>query len=232
MRYTTVLFDADGTLFDFLRAEKEALHETLVAFGITPDEERIATYSAINDGLWKALERGEIEKDVLRLKRFELFCEKYGFDCDIPKMAALYTNNLAKKGHLIDGAADLCQKLYGKVRLYIVTNGIDFVQKGRMAVSGIKDFFETVFISGEIGIEKPDVKYFEHVASHIENFSKKDTLIVGDSLTSDIKGGIAFGIDTCWYNPKEKDIPEGMKITYTVKNFGEIYDIITGESEN
>ena len=232
MRYTTVLFDADGTLFDFLRAEKEALSETLLAFGITPEEERIKAYSAINDRLWKALERGEIEKDVLRLKRFELFCEKYGFIRDIPKMASLYTDNLATKGHLIDGADMLCRKLYGKVRLYIVTNGIDFVQKGRMAVSGIKDFFDAVFISGEIGIEKPDVKYFEHVASHIENFSKKETLIVGDSLTSDIKGGIAFGLDTCWYNPIRKETPEDMKITYITKNFDEIYDIIVTESEN
>ena len=114
MKYTTILFDADGTLFDFLRAEKEALCETLIAFGITPNEERISSYSAINDGLWKALERGEIEKEVLRYRRFELFCNKYGFDCDVIKMSSLYTDNLSTKGHLIDGAKELCQKLYGK----------------------------------------------------------------------------------------------------------------------
>jgi len=232
MKYTTVLFDADGTLFDFSRAEKEALCETLLSFDIIPNDERVSVYSEINDRLWKALERGEIEKDVLRYKRFELFCEKYVFLCDVKKMASLYTDNLATKGHLIDGAADLCKRLFGKARLYIVTNGIGFVQKGRMARSGIKDFFDAVFISEEIGIEKPDVKYFEHVEAHIPDFSKEKVIIVGDSLTSDIKGGIAFGIDTCWYNPKGKDIPEGMKITYTVKNFDEIYGIITGESEN
>ena len=231
MKYTTVLFDADGTLFDFLRAEKEALCETLLTFGITTDDERISAYSEINDGLWKALERGEIEKDVLRYKRFELFCEKYGFVCDIKKMAFLYTDNLATKGHLIRGAAKLCKSLYGKVKLYIVTNGIDFVQKGRMARSGIGEYFEKSFISGEIGYEKPDVKYFEYVADHIDGFDKEKTLIVGDSLTSDIKGGIYFGIDTCWYNPKGKSMPEEMNITYVASNFDEIYDVITDESE-
>lgn len=232
MKYTTLLFDADGTLFDFLAAEKEALTETLTAFGIEPSEERISAYSKINDGLWKALERGEIEKDVLRLKRFELFCEKYGFVCDIPKMAALYTDNLSTKGQLLSGAKELCEKLYKKANLYIVTNGIDFVQKGRMAVSGIGCFFDNVFISGEIGIEKPDVKYFEYVKSHIADFSKERTLIIGDSLTSDIKGGIAFGIDTCWYNPNGKEAPKEMDITYIASNFDEIYDIIIGKGEN
>ena len=231
MRYTTVLFDADGTLFDFLRAEKEALCETLLSFEIIPDDERIAVYSDINDGLWKALERGEIEKDVLRYKRFEIFCDKFGFVCDVKKMASLYTDNLSTKGHLIEGARELCRKLYGKARLYIVTNGIDFVQKGRMARSGISEYFEASFISGEIGYEKPDVKYFDYVAEHINGFDKKSTLIVGDSLTSDIKGGILFGIDTCWYNPKNKTVPNNMNITYITNDFDEIYAVISDENK-
>ena len=231
MRYNTVLFDADGTLFDFLRAEKEALCETLVEFDIEPLDERVESYSEINDSLWKALERGEIEKDVLRYKRFDMFCEKFGFIKDTKKMAIAYTDNLSRKGHLIDGASELCAKLSGKAKLYIVTNGIDFVQKGRMALSGISQYFEKSYISGEIGYEKPDVNFFLYVMNDIENFSKKDTLIVGDSLSSDIKGGIDFGIDTCWYNPKKKNAPDEMRITYTVESFDEIYKIITGESE-
>ncbi len=231
MKYTTILFDADGTLFDFLRAEKESLYETFLSFGIALDDAMIATYSEINDGLWKALERKEIEKDALRLKRFELFCEKCGFILDIPKISSLYTENLSTKGHLIVGAGELCKKLYKKARLYIVTNGIDFVQKGRMARSGISEYFEATFISGEIGCEKPDAKYFEYVSNRIDGFSKENTLIVGDSLTSDIKGGILFGIDTCWYNPKNKAVPDGMNITHVANNFDEIYKIITDESE-
>lgn len=231
MKYTTILFDADGTLFDFLHAEKEALCETFSSFGIDLDEERISSYSEINDGLWKALERGEIEKEVLRYKRFELFCKKHELNCDTAKISSLYTQNLSTKGHLIDGADDLCRNLYGKAKLYIVTNGIGFVQKGRMAKSGISKYFETTFISEEIGCEKPDVKYFDHVSEHIDGFNKNSTLIVGDSLTSDIKGGILFGIDTCWYNPKNKAVPDGMNITYVTGNFNEIYDVIMNESE-
>ena len=232
MKYTTLLFDADGTLFDFLLAEKEALAETLFSFKIEPTEEIVASYSEINDGLWKALERGEIEKDVLRYKRFELFCEKHGFVCDIKKMSEMYTDKLSTKGLLYDGAHELCRKLYNKARLYIVTNGIDFVQKGRMDLSGISNFFETSFISGEIGYEKPDTRFFEHVAKHIDGFDKSKTIIVGDSLSSDIKGGIAFGIDTCWYNPNGKPIPENMPITYVANNFENVYRILCGTGEN
>jgi len=231
MRYNTVLFDADGTLFDFLRAEKEALSETLIHFGIEPDNEKISVYSEINDALWKALERGEIKKDVLRYKRFELFCDTFGYKVDIKEMAALYTDNLSTKGHLIHGAAELCKKLYGKAKLYIVTNGIDYVQKGRMERSNISECFEDTFISGVIGCEKPDIKYFEYVSDNIPDFNKKNTIIVGDSLTSDIKGGIMFGIDTCWYNPKCKPNPSDMNITYTVSCLEDIYSIIVDESE-
>ncbi len=231
MKYTTILFDADGTLFDFLRAEDEALRETLRIYNIEPDDEKVSVYSAINDSLWKALERGEIEKNVLRYRRFEMFCEKYNFVCDYKKIAETYTSRLATKGCLIDGARELCDSLSGKVKMYIVTNGIDFVQKGRMAVSGMDKYFEEVFISESIGYEKPDVRYFEFVEKGIPNFSKRDALIVGDSLTSDIKGGIAFGIDTCWYNPNKKSTPENMEITYIADSFDNIYSIITGDGE-
>ncbi len=231
MRYDIALFDADGTLFDFARAEDESIRYTMSSFGIEPTDERVAKYSEINDGLWKALERGEIEKNVLLYHRFELFCQYYGFDADHKKMAQTYMNTLATKGHLIEGAEELIKKLFKKVKLYIVTNGVEFIQEGRYAVSGIGKYFDGKFISGVIGHEKPCIEYFEHVEKHIENFDRSRTIIIGDSLTSDIKGGINFGIDTCWYNPRHKNIPEEMKITYIVDNFDDIYSIITNESE-
>ena len=232
MRYTTILFDADGTLLDFSRSEDEAIRETMLAFDIVPDDERVCVYSEINDNLWKALERKEIEKEVLLYHRFELFCEHYGFVADAKKMAAEYMNNLSTKGYTIDGADELCEKLSGKVRMYIVTNGVEFIQNGRFARCPIEKYFEKRFISGVIGYEKPDVRYFECVASEIPSFEKDKTIIVGDSLTSDIKGGINFGIDTCWYNPKKKDIPVNMDITHVAFSFDDIYRVIIGESEN
>ena len=232
MRYTTILFDADGTLLDFSRSEDEAIRETMLAFDIVPSDERVSVYSEINDKLWKALERKEIEKEVLLYRRFELFCEHYGFLADAKKMAKEYMNNLSTKGYIINGADELCENLFGKVRMYIVTNGVEFIQNGRFARCPIEKYFEKRFISGVIGYEKPDVRYFESVAADISDFEKGKTLIVGDSLTSDIKGGINFGIDTCWYNPKKKEMPADMDITHVAFSFDDIYNIIIGESEN
>lgn len=234
MKYSILLFDIDGTLLDFLRAEDEALRETMTEFNITPDKEKVSTYSKINESLWKALERGEIEKSVLLYKRFELFCEHFGFLCDHRKMAESYTSNLSHKGYFLDGAKELCEKLHkcGKFKMYIVTNGVEFIQKGRYKASGITQYFDGNFISGVVGYEKPSEKYFEYVAEHIPNFDKSSAIIIGDSLTSDIKGGINFGIDTCWYNPLHKQAPEKMNITYNTDSFDEIYQILTSESEN
>ena len=231
MRYNTVLFDADGTLFDFLRCEDEALRDTLRGVGITPSDELVADYSVINDSLWKMLERGEIEKSVLLYRRFEIFCEKHGFVCDAKKMAKDYTLNLAEKAYLIDGAEALCARLDGKVRMYIVTNGVEYTQKRRYAKSGLERYFSGVFISGEIGYEKPSREYFDKVAQSIPDFNVADTLIVGDSLTSDIKGGINYGIDTCWYDPEGKTAPDDMKITRISRDYADIYEFITGEGK-
>lgn len=231
MRYDTILFDADGTLFDFHKSEYEAIKETFESFGIKADDELIADYSQINDSLWKMLERGEIEKQVLLYRRFEIFCEKYSFVADAKLMAKAYMENLSQKAYLIDGAEELCRTLYGKARIYIVTNGVEFIQKRRYAKSGLDKYFERAFISGEIGFEKPSTEYFECVAANIPEFDKSRALIVGDSLTSDIKGGINYGIDTCWYNPKGKPAPEGMNITHISADFSDIYKFITEERE-
>ncbi|MBO5939367.1 MAG: YjjG family noncanonical pyrimidine nucleotidase [Clostridia bacterium] len=227
-RYDTILFDADGTLLDFQRSEREALVEALSSFGIFADEEMIATYSKINDGLWKALERKEIEKEVLKYRRFELLFEVYGFHCDAKEVAKAYMQALSEKGYPIIGAKELCEALFGRVRMYIVTNGVGFIQRERQKRSGLSSFFHGVFISEDVGYEKPDRRYFEAVASSIDGFSKESALIVGDSLSSDIRGGIGFGIDTCWYNPRGITAPEEMakEITYTVQSFDEIKQLI------
>ena len=202
----------------------------MALFGINADDSMISKYSEINDSLWKALERGEIEKNVLLHKRFELFCEYYGFDRDSKKMAEAYTQVLSTKAYLLDGAEKLCADLYGKVKMYIVTNGLEFTQKGRFKKCAITKYFDDIFISGVIGFEKPDVKYFEKINKKI-NLDKEKTLIVGDSLSSDIKGGINFGIDTCWYNPDAKPVPKSYNITYCATTFNDIYRFITDESE-
>ena len=225
MKYDTILFDADDTLLDFKRAEREALKMTLEHFSLRADDEIISEYSKINDGYWKALERGDVTKEELRVRRFIDLCKYFCFDTEPAFMAREYEKNLSVASHIIDGADALCRDLAKKYRIYIVTNGIKEVQKGRLYGSAIKDHFIKAFISEEIGYEKPRLEFFEAVAKIIPDFDKSKTVIIGDSLSSDMKGGIGFGIDTCWYNPKNKEIPDGMDINYTVKSFDDIRNI-------
>lgn len=229
MKYSNVWFDADGTLFDFLRCEAEAVRETMAIFDITPTDALVSAYSEINDGLWKKLERREIEKSELVWRRFAIFCERFGFVADAKEMSRAYESLLATKCYLLDGAEALIHKLAPLVKLDIVTNGLAPVQRGRFAICPFRDCIDGLYISGEVGYEKPDVRYFEAVAADHKDFCREKTLIVGDSLTSDMRGGIRFGIDTCFYNPKGKDVPTDLPVTYVASSFDEIYRIITEE---
>lgn len=228
MRYTTVLFDADGTLFDFIRCEREALVLACRKNGVNIDEDGIKLYSKINEDCWKALERGEIDKESLRVKRFEDFGKAYGFSCNFDILSREYTDFLAEQNFLIDGAEEMLASLYGKCRMYIITNGIEYVQKSRFAKSPINKYFERLFISGEIGYEKPDVRFFDTVKNEIPDFDAAKTLVVGDSLTSDMKGGINAGLDCCFYSPTGNKEPSEMNIKYTVTKLSDIKEIVYG----
>lgn len=231
VRYGTVLLDADNTLFDFSRSEREAVADALGDFGFSCDDGIIDEYSKINRSLWEMLERGEIAKDRLRDERFEILFASRGFDLRCAKAVAdAYTLHLSQKAYLIDGAEELVREVSRDADLYIITNGIKGVQTPRFEASGLKRYFKGVFISEEVGFEKPDVRYFEAVARDIPNFCPERTLVVGDSLTSDIRGGINAGIDTCWFNPSGKSAIGGMNITYIVGKLSEIVNIIRGGS--
>lgn len=225
-KYKTLLFDADATLMDFHRSEHEAVSECLAFFGLPNDESIISKYSEINAGYWKMLERGEIEKDKLYPARWQSLVDFYGFDCKADDISNKYIERLATKSYLIDGAEELCRNLCGKFRMYIVTNGQKEIQKSRLFPSPIFKYFDGCFISEDIGYEKPSVNFFDAVTSQIEGYEPKSAIIIGDSLTSDMQGGINIGIDTCWYNPQGKMLPDNYKLTYIVKNFGEIEDIL------
>ena len=223
------LFQQFYNLVDTFVVGNFASNEAYAAVGVEVNGEMLDEYSRINDSLWKMLERGEIEKERLVYHRFELFYKKYGFDADARLTANEYTRTLSNKAYIIDGADGLCLSLYGKAKMYIVTNGIRSNQESRLALCGLMKYFDGAFISDIVGFEKPKVEFFDGVAAHIPELDRSRTVIVGDSLSSDIQGGINYSIDTCWYNPEGKCAPDRFtgKITSTVKNYNEMYIFLT-----
>ena len=228
MRYQTILFDADQTLLDFHRSEREALVAALRQCGVAADEDMIQTYSEINLATWKRLERGEITKTQLRTVRFADFIARYHLSMDVELLAERYLTALAAQSFLLGNALEVCRALAEHCRLYIITNGIASVQHGRFDHSPLAPYFEGCFISDEIGAEKPHKAFFDRVRERIPHFNAETTLVVGDSLTSDMAGGIAAGLDTCWFDPAGKEIPEGMPITYHVTRLEEVIPLVLG----
>ena len=222
-----VLFDLDDTLFDFHKAEKIALTKTLVHFGIDPTEETLALYSAINAAHWKRLELGEISREEVKVGRYRELFKTIGVECDPVKATAYYESMLAIGHYFMPGAPELLEELYGKYRLYIVSNGTAKVQEGRIGSSGIKKYMDGIFISQLLGANKPDKQFFDICFAEIPDFSLSETVIIGDSLSSDIKGGINAGITTVWFNPKGIENDNDIKPDYTIKELSEVPGLLS-----
>lgn len=226
MAYHIALIDADNTLLDFSRSEHEALCDCLRRRGLPCHREITDRYAKINDDHWKQLERGEITREFLRINRFAQFFREHGFAFDAEAMAEDYMATLSTKSYLMDGALEFCRHLYGKCRMFIITNGNTSVQKGRFNPCPLAPMFEDCFISEEMGCSKPEKLFFDRVASMIPGFDPRSTLVIGDSLSSDIRGGINAGLDTCWYNPLKKPLPSELPVTYVAHHFDEIEKIV------
>ena len=222
-----VLFDLDDTLFDFHKAEKIALTKTLVHFGIDPTEETLALYSTINAAHWKRLELGEISREEVKVGRYRELFETIGVECDPVKATAYYESMLAIGHYFMPGAPELLEELYGKYRLYIVSNGTAKVQEGRIGSSGIKKYMDGIFLSQVLGANKPDKQFFDICFAEIPDFSLSETVIIGDSLSSDIKGGINAGIITVWFNPKGIENDNDIKPDYTIKELSEVPGLLS-----
>ena len=220
--YTWLLFDADGTLLDFAKAERAALIAALAAHGVTADDEIITAYSAINDAIWKQIETGEFDRAQLNRTRFSRLAQRFGFAYDADQLGRDYFARMAEQGHLIDGALELCRALKPRYSLCIVTNGTASVQHGRLDGTPLLACMDGLFISEELGAEKPSPAFFDAVEAAIPGFDRARALVIGDSLTSDIAGGIVAGIDTVWYNPAGKTAPADRTPNYTVANYDEL----------
>lgn len=229
--YDYLLFDVDNTLLDFDRAEHDALTDSLTSFGFPTDEALIAAYSAINDRHWKMLERGEIDRATLSWRRFEVFGEECGLkSMDAHAFCESYVENLSHKIFLMDGALEVCRTLAERYTLCAITNGNTAVQHGRFDPSPLRPLFDGVFISDEMGVNKPSRAYFERVQEALGGAEPSRMLVIGDSLTSDIAGGVAFGTDTCWVCSRREKwgdaAARGLHPTYTIAHLRELLDIL------
>ena len=225
MTYTTLFLDLDNTLLDFNRSENAAIRFVLAANGFPSGEKEAALYHAINKQYWERFERGEIKKEEIFTGRFETLLATLNIHTDAAEIARQYGEKLADGFFVIDGAFTLLDYLKNKgYRLYATTNGISFVQARRVAGSGLKPYFSDVFVSEDAGFQKPQKEYFAYALSHIPERDIRNILMIGDSQTSDILGGLNAGIDTCWYNPEHA--PARYPSRYEVHTLAELQTIL------
>ena len=222
-KYEFLLFDFDGTLTDYEKTESWSLREAFRVTGIPYDEDRVLPeYNRINAGLWKEFEKGGISAPDLRLKRFSDLFDFCKIKADPEKISRAYMGFLSESVFLFDGTLDLLETLHRGHKIGLITNGLKEAQRKRLAISGADRYMDSVAVSDEIGIQKPDPGIFEYAMKEAGHSGKATTLIIGDSLTSDIQGGINFGIDTCWFNPKGKTADSGIKPTYEIRSLHEL----------
>ncbi|MBE2182738.1 MAG: noncanonical pyrimidine nucleotidase, YjjG family [Anaerolineae bacterium] len=224
--YAWLWFDADGTLFDFNRAEMLALQHVFGLINTPFKPEYVALYKEYNQQLWHSLERQEITPAILQVRRFELLLSALQVEYSASQISAHYLQQLALCGDLIEGAYEMLREAHRKSRIAIVTNGLQMVQQGRMAHSAIHDFISELVISEEVGAAKPKTEFFEAASARSGNPAKDEILIIGDSLSADILGGANYGIDTCWFNPSGETQPDGMRITYQISKLSQLLDLI------
>src|ERR1051325_10576178 len=224
--YPWLWFDADGTLFDYNRAEAAALKNTFRSLTLPFEDSYLDVYRQINHGLWQALERQEITQSVLRFRRFELLMEALRMSGSPEQMSSAYVEQLSICSELMDGAYEVLQMLSERSQIAIVTNGLQAVQRGRLENSTIKGFIRELIISEEVGAAKPNALFFEAAFERCGHPPKSQVLIIGDSLTSDIRGGLDYGIDTCWYNPTKEAMLESLPITCEIKQLRELLELV------
>ncbi len=226
MKYKLIIFDADETLFDFKKSEKVALESTMRDFNVNYDENsHLEIYKEINAAVWKELEKGLITQKELNDLRFQRLLERLDVPGNALEFADAYIDHLSRASFLYEESLDLVRRLAGKYRLAILSNGLKKVQNNRLRKSSIAEYFEEIIISEEVGLAKPDPAIFELLFDSMGHLDKRGTLIVGDSLSSDIQGGVNFGIDTCWYNPNGDLNNTGLRPTYEIRRLNELYDI-------
>lgn len=241
MKPTYLLFDADDTLFDFKKAERESIYEVMSHSGLPTTPEVLDKYAVINLQLWKALERGEVSRQELFTLRFTRLLDyirqesvwhdewELG-DIDWEQMSGdefnkKFLNALAQQSFLQADVETVIKDLAKNHTLALVTNGVEYVQRSRLSKSPIGQLFSALFISEEIGVEKPDPLFFDRVCEQLNIEDRQDALVIGDSLTADIRGANLSGIRSCWFNPFNLPLPTAEETPvpdYTIQSMREL----------
>jgi 2-haloacid dehalogenase len=226
-KYKTLLFDVDDTLLDFDAAESLALRLLFEEhhFSLTSEIEK--KYKNLNKRLWESFEEGKIDRDEVMNTRFSKLFKEYGKEVDGAVLEKGFRNYLEQGHQLINGAFELIPNLQKQYDLYIVTNGDSKTQDRRLRDSGLYPLFKDIFVSEATGFQKPMKEYFDYVFARIPHFAANQALIIGDSLSSDIKGGYLAGIDTCWFNPKMKENNTDIIPTYEIQKLVDLYQILS-----
>ena len=230
-KYNCIMMDIDNTLLDFDAAERKALLETLQQFSLPCDEAAISRYHEINSSLWGELNKGKIRRDKLVVERFDRFVKEIGAAAKATELNRAYTEHLATHADVIPGAEEALQELAEVATMIAVSNGTESVERGRLKLSGFEKYFDDIFISEAVGVSKPNPKIFQIAMRKLGIEHSDKVLVVGDSLSADIQGGVNAGLDTCWVNRNGVENENGLTPTYEVKALSELYPIVMEEDE-
>ena len=221
-----LFLDLDDTILDFHKAERIAIAKTIRDFGVEPTEEILARYHVINKWHWEQLELGTMTRPEVLVGRFGMLFAELGREVDAAAVAKAYERNLSIGHYFLPGAEEAVDALSKKYRLFLASNGTAVVQKGRMTSANLYRFFEKVFVSQEIGHNKPSKAYFDACFAQIPGFDRSKAMIVGDSLTSDIRGGNNAGIKTCWVNPNHAPRNPEIHVDYEIEALHQLENLL------
>ncbi len=223
MKYEWLLFDLDNTILDFDVSEHYALEQTLEQVGVSFQPKHLSIYEKINRKCWDAFEAGTLPQAAINETRFKEFLVALNFPTtNAIEVGNYYLEQLSEKAAFMEGAEALLDMYYQKYQLGIVTNGLKEVQRPKLEKNNLMHYFKIIIVSDEIGVSKPNVDFFDTAFTEMKFPPKEKVLIIGDSLSSDIKGGHNYGIDTCWYNPNKKENKTIIKPTYEINNLNEL----------
>lgn len=221
-----LLLDLDDTILDFHKAERIALAKTLKDFGVEPTDAVLSRYHIINRQHWERLEKGELTRDQVQEGRFRVLFAELGREADPVAVTRAYEHNLGIGHYFLPGAEEAVQSLHKNYRLFLASNGTASVQHSRLTSAGLYPYFEKVFVSQDIGFNKPSKDYFDACFSEIPGFDPQKAMMVGDSLTSDIQGGINAGIKTCWVNPTHAPVRADIRPDYQIENLSQLEEVL------